>query len=187
MHPRGQERGWDAIKTRFYEQTMAQTFAERKLTVKDLAIHSDNDAHGQSSTGTSRQSCGRTAARIRRMVARPRSITRSTVCGAWYTSTCRECPPPLTAPRLREQTPLRRWTNLTCYLPAARAHTTQSARPSTWRVNMPVKHLRFGKGFPRELAHSCRRCAWCVTATTSRGLGDRLRSCAGALVATTER
>ena len=40
IHPRGHERGWDAIKA-FYEQTMGQTFSERKLTVKDVAIHAD--------------------------------------------------------------------------------------------------------------------------------------------------
>jgi ketosteroid isomerase-like protein len=39
IHPRGHERGWNAIKTRFYEQTMGQTFSERHLTVKELAIH----------------------------------------------------------------------------------------------------------------------------------------------------
>jgi ketosteroid isomerase-like protein len=39
IHPRGHERGWNAIKARFYEQTMGQTFSERKLTVKDLSIH----------------------------------------------------------------------------------------------------------------------------------------------------
>ena len=40
IHPRGHERGWDAIKA-FYEQTMGQTFSERKLTVKDVVIHVD--------------------------------------------------------------------------------------------------------------------------------------------------
>jgi ketosteroid isomerase-like protein len=40
IHPRGHERGWNAIKA-FYEQTMGQTFSERKLTVKDVAIHAD--------------------------------------------------------------------------------------------------------------------------------------------------
>lgn len=43
IHPRGHERGWDAVKTRFYEQTMGQNFSERKLTVKNLAIHTYND------------------------------------------------------------------------------------------------------------------------------------------------
>jgi ketosteroid isomerase-like protein len=44
IHPRGHERGWSAIKAQFYEQTMGQMFLERKLTVKDLAIH----CYGQS-------------------------------------------------------------------------------------------------------------------------------------------
>ena len=44
IHPRGHERGWNAIKAQFYEQTMGQMFSERKLTVKDLAIH----CYGQS-------------------------------------------------------------------------------------------------------------------------------------------
>jgi ketosteroid isomerase-like protein len=39
IHPRGHERGWDAIKVGVYEQAMGQTFSERKLTVKDVAIH----------------------------------------------------------------------------------------------------------------------------------------------------
>jgi ketosteroid isomerase-like protein len=43
IHPRGHERGWEAIRRTFYEQTMVQRFSERKLTVKDLAIHSYDD------------------------------------------------------------------------------------------------------------------------------------------------
>jgi proline iminopeptidase len=39
IHPRGHERGWDAIKTQFYEKTMGQMFSERKLSVKDVRIH----------------------------------------------------------------------------------------------------------------------------------------------------
>jgi ketosteroid isomerase-like protein len=38
IHPRGHERGWGAIKTKFYEQTMGQLFSERTLTVKDVTI-----------------------------------------------------------------------------------------------------------------------------------------------------
>jgi ketosteroid isomerase-like protein len=38
IHPRGHERGWGAIKTKFYEQTMGERFSERKLSVKDVAI-----------------------------------------------------------------------------------------------------------------------------------------------------
>ena len=44
IHPRGHEQGWNAIKAQVYEQTMGQTFSERKLTVKDVAIH----CYGQS-------------------------------------------------------------------------------------------------------------------------------------------
>lgn len=39
IHPRGHERGWDAVKTQFYEGTMGQFFQDRKLVTKDLAIH----------------------------------------------------------------------------------------------------------------------------------------------------
>jgi ketosteroid isomerase-like protein len=38
IHPRGHERGWTAIKTNFYEQTMGQSFSQRKLSVKEPAI-----------------------------------------------------------------------------------------------------------------------------------------------------
>ena len=38
IHPRGHERGWDAIKAQFYEQTMGQRFSERRLSVKDIVI-----------------------------------------------------------------------------------------------------------------------------------------------------
>jgi ketosteroid isomerase-like protein len=38
IHPRGHEHGWAAIKTKFYEQTMGQSFSERKLSVKDVAV-----------------------------------------------------------------------------------------------------------------------------------------------------
>jgi ketosteroid isomerase-like protein len=38
IHPHGHEHGWAAIKTKFYEQTMGQSFSERKLTVKDVTI-----------------------------------------------------------------------------------------------------------------------------------------------------
>jgi len=40
IHPRGHERGWNAVKTNIYEQAMGQTFSERKLTVRDVSIHS---------------------------------------------------------------------------------------------------------------------------------------------------
>jgi ketosteroid isomerase-like protein len=38
IHPRGHERGWGAIKTTFYEQTMGLRFSNRKLSVKDVTI-----------------------------------------------------------------------------------------------------------------------------------------------------
>lgn len=38
IHPRGHEHGWAAIRTKFYEQTMGQSFSERRLSVKDVAI-----------------------------------------------------------------------------------------------------------------------------------------------------
>jgi ketosteroid isomerase-like protein len=38
IHPRGHERGWAAIKAKFYEQTMGQSFSERELRVKDVVI-----------------------------------------------------------------------------------------------------------------------------------------------------
>src|SRR5512134_3642710 len=31
IHPRGHERGWNAVKTQFYEQTMGANFADRRL------------------------------------------------------------------------------------------------------------------------------------------------------------
>ena len=43
IHPRGHERGWDAIKTNLYEKTMGQTFSERRLSVKDVVISSYGD------------------------------------------------------------------------------------------------------------------------------------------------
>ncbi len=39
IHPRGHERGWDAIKVNFYVQTMGANFSERKLTIREVAIH----------------------------------------------------------------------------------------------------------------------------------------------------
>src|SRR6186997_2874046 len=44
IHPRGHERGLAAIKANFYEQTMRQSFSERKLNVKDVAISCYGDA-----------------------------------------------------------------------------------------------------------------------------------------------
>ena len=44
IHPRGHERGWEAVKRNFYEQTMGATFSERKLNVRDVAVHVLGDA-----------------------------------------------------------------------------------------------------------------------------------------------
>lgn len=44
IHPRGHEHGWDAIKTNFYEQTMGANFTERKLSVRDIAIHTSGNS-----------------------------------------------------------------------------------------------------------------------------------------------
>lgn len=38
IHPRGHERGWEQVRSNFYEKTMGQTFSERKLTVRDLVV-----------------------------------------------------------------------------------------------------------------------------------------------------
>ena len=44
IHPKGHQRGWEAIKAGVYEQAMGQTFSERRLTVKDVVIHSHGDS-----------------------------------------------------------------------------------------------------------------------------------------------
>jgi ketosteroid isomerase-like protein len=44
IHPLGHEHGWAAIRTRVYEQLMGQTFSERKLSVKDVAVSCYGDA-----------------------------------------------------------------------------------------------------------------------------------------------
>jgi ketosteroid isomerase-like protein len=44
IYPRGHERGWGAIKVGVYEQAMGQTFSERRLAVKDIAIHCYGDS-----------------------------------------------------------------------------------------------------------------------------------------------
>jgi uncharacterized protein (TIGR02246 family) len=40
VYPKGEERGWEAIKKNIYEKMMGETFSERKLTVKGIAVHS---------------------------------------------------------------------------------------------------------------------------------------------------
>jgi len=44
IHPQGHERGWEAIKTNVYEKLMGETFSERHLSVRDVAIHAYSDA-----------------------------------------------------------------------------------------------------------------------------------------------
>jgi uncharacterized protein (TIGR02246 family) len=43
IHPRGHEHGWDAVKANVYQKAMGETFSERKLTVRDVAIHTYGD------------------------------------------------------------------------------------------------------------------------------------------------
>jgi uncharacterized protein (TIGR02246 family) len=44
IYPGGHEHGLEAIKSAIYEQAMGQTFAERRLTVKNVAIHCHGDS-----------------------------------------------------------------------------------------------------------------------------------------------
>ena len=44
IHPRGHEHGWEAVKTNIYEKLMGETFSERKLSVRDVAVHAYKDA-----------------------------------------------------------------------------------------------------------------------------------------------
>ena len=37
IHPRGHQRGWQEIKTAFYQETMGQ-FSKRQLTLRDISI-----------------------------------------------------------------------------------------------------------------------------------------------------
>src|SRR5258707_15759253 len=43
IHPRGQERGWDAVANNFYGITMGDTFSERKLETFNLFVHEHGD------------------------------------------------------------------------------------------------------------------------------------------------
>ena len=43
IHPRGHERGWDAVAKNFYGITMGDTFSERKLEIFNLFVHEDGD------------------------------------------------------------------------------------------------------------------------------------------------
>lgn len=44
IHPRGHERGWEEVKRGFYEATMRDRFAARKLQTRDIAIRILGDA-----------------------------------------------------------------------------------------------------------------------------------------------
>jgi uncharacterized protein (TIGR02246 family) len=44
IHPMGHEKGWEQIKTNFYENVMGKMFTKRELTAKDIAIHTLGDA-----------------------------------------------------------------------------------------------------------------------------------------------
>ncbi len=44
IHPRGHEHGFDQVKQNFYVRTMGDMFSERKLSIKDVAIHVYGDA-----------------------------------------------------------------------------------------------------------------------------------------------
>lgn len=44
INPGGHQHGWESIKVGVYEQAMGQTFSERRLTVKDVAVHCHGDS-----------------------------------------------------------------------------------------------------------------------------------------------
>ncbi len=44
IHPRGHERGWEQVKTNFYEKTMRDRFSERKLNIHHVVVHVLKDA-----------------------------------------------------------------------------------------------------------------------------------------------
>ena len=44
INPLGHERGWPAIKANIYEKLMGETFSERKLRVRDVAVHVYKDS-----------------------------------------------------------------------------------------------------------------------------------------------
>jgi ketosteroid isomerase-like protein len=43
IHPKGQEHGWEQVRTNVYERLMGATFTERKLAVRDVTVH----VHGE--------------------------------------------------------------------------------------------------------------------------------------------
>ena len=38
IHPRGHERGWEEVKTNFYQKMMGARFSERRLMVRDVVV-----------------------------------------------------------------------------------------------------------------------------------------------------
>src|SRR4030095_5276867 len=44
IHPMGHEKGWDQIKTNFFENVMGKMFTKRDLKIKDANIHLLGDA-----------------------------------------------------------------------------------------------------------------------------------------------
>lgn len=43
IHPRGHERGWDAVRDNFYIKTMQELFSERKLIVHNVIVSTCKD------------------------------------------------------------------------------------------------------------------------------------------------
>ncbi len=44
IHPRGHERGWEQVKSNFYEKTMGDRFSNRKLNIHHVVVHVLKDA-----------------------------------------------------------------------------------------------------------------------------------------------
>jgi ketosteroid isomerase-like protein len=44
IHPLGYEHGWEEVRTHVYEQLMGATFSTRKLTIRNLVVHSTPSA-----------------------------------------------------------------------------------------------------------------------------------------------
>ena len=79
IHPAGHEHGWEEVKTNLYTKLMGEMFSERKLTPKNILVHTYSDT---------------TANRWRLTDEKAKCIERSMDAGAWCTSTIPECPPP---------------------------------------------------------------------------------------------
>jgi ketosteroid isomerase-like protein len=44
IHPQGYERGFGQIRQNIYVRAMGDLFSERRLTIKDISIHADQDS-----------------------------------------------------------------------------------------------------------------------------------------------